>query len=163
MFLAQCLSADHSCREVVTKLIGWRLLQNLKPCSANTGGYCTARDKLPEQVCHDLARSVGHQVDEEAPDSWRWLGRRVLPVDGSTLTMADTSDNQAEYPPTERPSQRLWLPDCPHCGDVFFDRRHSSRDDDRPVPGQTNRRKQSLPHLAAPIAQERCGAGRPLF
>jgi hypothetical protein len=37
-------------------------------------------------------------VDEEAPRQWRWLGHRVLDVDGSTITMPDTPANQAEYP-----------------------------------------------------------------
>jgi hypothetical protein len=37
-------------------------------------------------------------VDGQAPAGWRWLGRRVLDVDGSTVTMADTQANQAEYP-----------------------------------------------------------------
>jgi hypothetical protein len=45
-----------------------------------------------------LARDTGRQVDEEAPRSWRWLGHRVLTVDGSTIPMADTVANQAEYP-----------------------------------------------------------------
>jgi putative transposase len=45
-----------------------------------------------------LARDTGRQVEEEAPRSWLWLGHRVLDVDGSTFTMADTKANQAEYP-----------------------------------------------------------------
>jgi hypothetical protein len=45
-----------------------------------------------------LVRDTGRWVDEEAPGEWRWLGRRVLDVDGSTVTMPDTEDNQAEYP-----------------------------------------------------------------
>jgi hypothetical protein len=51
-----------------------------------------------------LARDTGHQVDEDAPSCWRWLGHRVLDVDGSTVTMADTKANQAEYP--QQPGQK---------------------------------------------------------
>ena len=43
-------------------------------------------------------RQTGREADEEAPREWRWLGHRVLDVDGSTLTMPDTPANQAEYP-----------------------------------------------------------------
>jgi len=108
VFLSQCFSADHSCRDAVARLIAWRLSQGLAPCSADTGAYCTACDDLPEEACHQLARDTGRGVEEEAPAKWRWLGHRVLDVDGSTLTMPDTPENQAEYP--QQSSQK------PGCG-----------------------------------------------
>lgn len=98
VFLSQCLSADHSCRDAVARLIAWRLARGLRPCSAETGAYCTARAALPEEACYQLARDTGRQVDEQAPADWLWLGHRVLDVDGSTLTMPDTPANQAQYP-----------------------------------------------------------------
>jgi hypothetical protein len=98
VFLAQCLSPDHSCRDAVAQLIAWLVAGGRRACSAVTGAYCSARDRLPEQVCIQLARDTGRQVEQDAPNSWRWLGHRVLDVDGSTLTMADTKANQAEYP-----------------------------------------------------------------
>ncbi len=104
VFLAQCLSADHSCRDAVAQLIAWRLAQGKKPCSAETGAYCTARERVPEEACLQLARDAGRRVDDEAPAAWRWLGRRVLDVDGSTITMPDTPENQTEYP--QAPGQR---------------------------------------------------------
>lgn len=104
VFLAQCLSADHSCREAVAQLIAWRLGRGLKRCSADTGAYCTARERIPEEACLQLARETGRAVDEQAPPEWRWLSRRVLDVDGSTITMPDTPENQAEYP--QVPGQR---------------------------------------------------------
>jgi hypothetical protein len=104
VFLAQCLSPDHSCRDAVAQLIAWLLGGGRRPCSAETGAYCTARDRLPENVCSQLARDTGREVHEEAPREWHWLGHRVLDVDGSTITMADTAANQAEYP--QQPGQK---------------------------------------------------------
>jgi len=52
VFLSQCLSADHSCRDAVARLIAWRVAQGLRPCSADTGAYCTARGHLPEEAVH---------------------------------------------------------------------------------------------------------------
>lgn len=97
-FLSQCLSPDHSCRDAVARLMAWRLARGMRSCSADTGAYCTARGQLPEEACSQLARETGRQVDEAAPPDWLWLGRRVLDVDGSTITMPDTEANQAEYP-----------------------------------------------------------------
>ena len=48
VFLTQCLSQDHSCREAVSKLLAWRTKQGLTTCSTDTGPYCTARDALPD-------------------------------------------------------------------------------------------------------------------
>lgn len=107
VFLSQCLSPDHSCRDAVARLIAWRLAFGLKPCSADTGAYCTARGDLPEEVLHGLVRESGKQVEDESPQSWFWHGRRVRAVDGSTVTMPDTEENQAVYP-----QQKTQKPGC---------------------------------------------------
>src|SRR3989304_4526216 len=50
VFLSQCLSADHSCRDAVARLIDWLVAEGRRPCSADTGAYCTARGNLPEEA-----------------------------------------------------------------------------------------------------------------
>jgi len=107
VFLTQCLSPDHSCREAVSKLIAWRVRNQMKPCSADTGAYCIARDQLTEKQCQDLARQTGKQLEDSAPKAWLWLGHRVRVIDGSTVTMPDTEANQAEYP-----QQKQQKPGC---------------------------------------------------
>lgn len=104
-FLSQVLSSDHSCRETVAKLNAYRVAHGLSPCSADTGAYCLARDKLPEAVCHELIHATAHRVMQDVPQSWLWCGRRVRVVDGSTVTMPDTPANRAEYPqvPGQKP------------------------------------------------------------
>ena len=109
-FLSQCLSPDHSCRDAVARLMAWRLARGLRPCSAETGAYCTARGQLPEEACSQLMRDTGRQLDEAAPVEWLWLGHRVLDVDGSTITMPDTAANQSEYPQQSSQSPGCGLP-----------------------------------------------------
>lgn len=98
VFLSQCLSPDHSCRDAVARLIAWRVAEGLSPCSADTGAYCTARGDLPEEALHALVRDSGRQIEEESPETWLWHGRKARVVDGSTITMPDTPENQAAYP-----------------------------------------------------------------
>ena len=43
VFLGQVLSADHSCRAAVARLIAHRLSRGQRPCSAETGAYCQAQ------------------------------------------------------------------------------------------------------------------------
>ena len=98
VFLSQCLSPDHSCRDAVARLMAWRVAHQGRPCSAETGAYCTARDALPEPVCRELVRCTGGSLERNSPAAWLWHGRCVRVVDGSTVTMPDTPENQAEYP-----------------------------------------------------------------
>jgi hypothetical protein len=107
VFLSQCLSPDHSCRDAVARLLAWRLACGLKPCSADTGAYCTARGGLPEEALHGLVRETGREIEDESPQTWLWHGRKVRVVDGSTLTMPDTEENQAAYP-----QQKTQKPGC---------------------------------------------------
>ena len=107
VFLAQCLSMDHSCRDAVARLIAWRVSRGLRGCSAKTGAYCTARGDLPEEAIQTLMCDSGKSVEDEMPQSWLWHGRKVRIVDGSTITMPDTAENQAAYP-----QQKSQKPGC---------------------------------------------------
>jgi hypothetical protein len=98
VFLGQVLSADHSCRAAVARLIAHRLSQGQSSCSAETGAYCQARKRLPEKFFSDVARQTGRTLDANARSHWLWQGRRVYTYDGSTVTMPDTPENQAVYP-----------------------------------------------------------------
>jgi len=61
VFLSQCLSPDHSCREAVAGLIAWRLSRGECPCSARTGTYCEARGKIPWHIKRGQTNLVGTQ------------------------------------------------------------------------------------------------------
>jgi len=106
-FLSQTLSLDHGCVQAVAKLIAFRLARGQRPCSAQTGAYCIARDKLDEAAMHRLVTHTAQQAEDAAPDSWLWLGHRVITGDGCTITMADTAENQAAYP-----QQKTQKPGC---------------------------------------------------
>jgi Transposase DDE domain len=98
VFLGQVLSADHSCRAAVARLIVHRLSQGQQPCSAETGAYCQARQRLPEEFFSNVARRTGSALESNVDSQWLWKGRRVYIYDGSTVTMPDTPENQHVYP-----------------------------------------------------------------
>jgi len=105
VFLGQVLSQDHSCRAAVARLIAHRVSRGQRPCSAETGAYCQARKRLPEEFYAEIARKAGQSLDNSAKKEWLWKGRRVLTYDGSTVSMPDTRENQQAYP--QPPQQRL--------------------------------------------------------
>lgn len=97
-FLWQVLSPDGSCRAAVSRLRAYLVARGQAPCAASTGSYCKARQRLPERVLARLVRDTGQDLSEQAEETWRWKGRTVKVVDGSTVSMPDTPENQAEYP-----------------------------------------------------------------
>jgi hypothetical protein len=98
VFLGQVHSADHSCRAAVARLNAHRVARGERPCSARTGAYCQARQRLPERFLADVARGAGRALDDQADRRWLWKKRRVYVYDGSSVTMPDTPANQAAYP-----------------------------------------------------------------
>lgn len=109
-FLLQVLSADGSCREAVMRVRALRVAHGQGPPSPNTGRYCKARGRLPEAVVARLAQRSGQQLSQQVPANWRWKGRRVKVVDGTTVSMPDTPANQAVYPQQTQQQPGLGFP-----------------------------------------------------
>ena len=112
MFVTQALSADRSCQQIVNQAAVQRLVNGLPGCSTHTGGYCRARNRLPLNMVMGLSCYLGRAIDRQTPESWRWHGRKVKLVDGTTVTMADTPANQAAFPQQCQQKPGLGFPIC---------------------------------------------------
>jgi hypothetical protein len=110
VFLSQILDADQSCRQAVARFLAWLVGCGRAACSAKTGAYCKARQRLPTSTLSQLTRQTGHSLDEQTPRAWRWHGRRVRVVDGSTVSMPDTAANQRAYPQPRSQKPGLGFP-----------------------------------------------------
>lgn len=84
--------------------------RGLKPCSSKTGAYCRARKRLPEKFFATIARTVGHQLADQAEQQWLWKGRRVYMFDGTTISMPDTPSNQQAYPQSNKQTPGVGFP-----------------------------------------------------
>ena len=112
MFLAQVLSADGSCRQAVNDAALKRLVGGLLPCSTSTSAYCQARSRLPTEMISTLTCQAGGIIAEALPSWWHWQSRRVCLVDGATVMLADTQENQAAYPQPSGQKPGLGFPIC---------------------------------------------------
>jgi len=110
VFLGQVLSADHSCRSAVARLLAHRVSRGQSPCSAGTGAYCQARKRLPEKFFSDVARQTGRALEAKVDPQWLWKRRRVYIYDGSSVSMADTPQNQRDYPQPDTQKPGLGFP-----------------------------------------------------
>jgi DDE family transposase len=97
-FLSQVLGKDKSCRAAVLRVLVLLVALERGPCSTDTAAYCRARAKLPAAVLRRLARQVGRRLEAAVPRQWLWKGQHVYLVDGATLSLPDTPQNQKAYP-----------------------------------------------------------------
>ncbi len=103
-FLAQIFSNEHSCRGAVARLRSWRVARGLPSCSPATGGYCIARQRLPETLFSRLVCATSKRLQQTAPSDRLFHDRSVVIVDGNCVSMPDTPKNRSAYP--QHPHQK---------------------------------------------------------
>jgi putative transposase len=111
-FLSQVLHKEEqrSCLAAVAR-IGVLLIAMGRPrCAQNNGPYCRARSRLPLPVIERLTCDVARRCETEVPDEWLWKGRHIKLADGTTVTMADTEENQEAFPQQSCQKEGLGFP-----------------------------------------------------
>lgn len=98
LFICQVLSKDHGCQHTVNRFNTFRVSKGLRRVATKTTAYCKARCRLPEKLFERLLAVTAEQCEGAADETWLFCGRIVELVDGWTVTMADTVENQKEYP-----------------------------------------------------------------
>jgi hypothetical protein len=98
LFIEQVLSSDHSCQDAVAR--GASHKRGCEPAQINlsTGPYCKARMRLPVGLVLRLSRAVAQRVSARQAEHWKWRGREIKLVDGTTVSMPDTQDNWKSFP-----------------------------------------------------------------
>lgn len=109
-FISQVLSSDHSCRDTVARVIAERSSEGKATCSGDNSPYCRARQRLPEELLKQLMQETGATVNEQSDPQWQWKGRPIKLVDGTTVSMPDTPENQQTYPQPDSQKQGVGFP-----------------------------------------------------
>jgi len=96
-FLAQVLSPAQPCRETVRQIQGARGRRNKTRISSSASAYCRARQKLPESILLEIWQHIARQLSSATTPAMHWMGLRVAVVDGTTISMPDTPQNQTAW------------------------------------------------------------------
>lgn len=112
MFLAQSMNSDRSCQNIVNQTAINKIAGGLSSASTSTGGYCRARKRLPVSLVTEITQEIGRLIDEHTPLQWLWKQRRVCLVDGTSMTMPDTEENQKDFPQLSSQKSGLGFPIC---------------------------------------------------
>ncbi len=112
MFLAQALNADRSCQYAVNHALVQRVAHGLPALSTSTGAYCRARKRLPLDLITQLVQATSTHLEDRTPTEWRWKNKPVYLIDGTSMTMPDTPENQSRYPQQGGQKPGLGFPIC---------------------------------------------------
>jgi len=97
-FLSQVLDSDKTCDNAVSRVIATLAAENAEIPSENSSAYCQARKRLPEKLLQRLFSQVAQGLEKQVSSDHLWCGRHVKVIDGSTVSMPDTSTNQKADP-----------------------------------------------------------------
>jgi len=97
-FLWQMFNENTSCREVVRQLQAALALHGVLNLDPENSGYCQARARLPVLLLEQALEDTAKAAERQAPESRLLQGRVLKAADGSTVTLADTPQNQKKYP-----------------------------------------------------------------
>lgn len=113
-FLSQMLftGEQRSCVAAVARVAAVEALSGRVVSDTNTGAYCRARCRIPEAVPKRLTCDLARDCEARLRDEWRWKGQRTFLVDGTTFSMPDTPENQAEYPQPNSQAEGLASRSC---------------------------------------------------
>ena len=92
------MDTDKSCHNAVSKIIAYLTGEGVEIPSTDTSAYCQARSRLPEKLLEKLFNKSGQNLEEKVTTEHLWCGRNVKVIDGSTVSMPDTVENQKVYP-----------------------------------------------------------------
>lgn len=111
-FLSQVLFKDEqrSCVAAVARVVVLLVALERGPCSSNTGAYCRARGKLSQTAIRQLTTDSADGCERQLDAAWLWHGRHVQLVDGTTVSMPDTPENQEAYPQAHTQREGLGFP-----------------------------------------------------
>ena len=97
-FLSQVLDDDQSLQAAVARVVAFFVAQGRAAPSINTSAYSQARSRFPEEVLSKLTRESANQMENNVPSNWLWKNKPIKLIDGSTISMPDTEENQLIYP-----------------------------------------------------------------
>ena len=111
-WLSQVLHSGslRSCAATVSRIGVLCVALGRRPFSPDSGNYCRARAKLPENVLRRLVYEAGDALESQVPATWLWLGRHVKIGDGTTLLTPDTEANQAAWPQSRSQQRGVGFP-----------------------------------------------------
>jgi hypothetical protein len=99
-----------SCQQAVNDVIAYQTLTGGRVLTDTRATSAKPRASLSVKALEELAGEVATQTENEASADWFWKGPSAKLVDGTTVTIPDTPENQKACPHVYNPPRRLGFP-----------------------------------------------------
>lgn len=97
-WFAQIIEGNASCSKAVAMIQSRHRAHDLPAPSADTSSYCKGRQRLCSSFLSKITERVDEHLKRHVHDADLWNGMVLKAIDGSSVKLADTQANQAEYP-----------------------------------------------------------------
>lgn len=97
-WLAQILEANASLSKAVSLVQAWCEDLNLPLPNEDTGAYSRGRGRLPMEFILAAGKRVNEHLNARIQPEDTYLGHVIKSLDGSSLVLDDTPENQEQYP-----------------------------------------------------------------
>jgi len=97
-WLAQLLEANASCQKAVSLIQSWCRASKLAVPSSDTSSYCKARCRLRLSFLQQIHRRIIAHLSGRIGSRDQWNGFTLKAMDGSSVQLMDTDQNQLLYP-----------------------------------------------------------------
>lgn len=97
-WLAQILEANASCQRALGLIQAWNQSCGLPVPASDTSSYCQARGRMELEFLEQISGRVGDMLGSRVTQPERWNGLVLKAIDGSSMQLMDTPENQRAYP-----------------------------------------------------------------
>ncbi len=94
----QILGGNRSCAQAVGQVQAWCAESGRTVPSSNTAAYCMARARLPQPFLDAVHERLADAMTARRREVDLWHGMALKAIDGSSVRLADTPENQRQYP-----------------------------------------------------------------
>ncbi len=110
-FLYQVLNPGCTCRQITRQIQAFFCLHDLGRVDEDNSAYCQARLRLPLDTLQRLRRTVADQAHKMVPLARQlWFGLSPKVIDGTTISLPDTCENQSDYPQSKSQKKGCGFP-----------------------------------------------------
>jgi hypothetical protein len=97
-WLSQVFEQNESCAKALALVEGWCKTNGESRPTFDTSAYCKARLRLPDEVLDEVHKKIESFAEARVEGHHLWYGLRLKAIDGTSVKLMDTPENQAAYP-----------------------------------------------------------------
>jgi hypothetical protein len=117
-WISQILESNASCHKAVSNVQAWREQLDLPAPSSETKAYCDARKRLSKEFINKVNQYVLSHLDRNMKPRDQWRSLTLKAIDGSSMQLMDTMENQLKYPQPNQQKEGCGFPVAGICGVV---------------------------------------------